>query len=135
MTRNRNNGYLPSAELVDESPCALFDHDHAIATDIAEVLYTLDEQLEHAHVGAAGCGTCHLADVPDLWGYIYHIAQRPETADTVDIHYNINNRNEGPLNQKQLGRVICHVASQLGVGVDWDGETWRTITLHSRTGV
>lgn len=127
MTATNDIETVPSEEYKHEDACSMFDPDHEIPAETADVLDKLNE-MSGVRAVAGGCGTCAahaLHHEDDTECYVHFTAQN--TSDLVFVGYGTVEGND--TDARVVAHLVMDVCNQMDVPADWTGDTAQTVCI------
>jgi hypothetical protein len=103
----RDDGRVESFAFKHPEACGLFNPEHTIPSEIAEVVEALDS-MEGFEAAAGGCNTCTAYEIDQG---VYYTAQSCRGSDTIYFGYT----------DKAAANALIGVCERLGVEWDWTG--------------
>jgi len=111
---NTDDGRTASEQFKHDDTCGLFNPQHTIPDEVAEVVETLRD-MDGIDAVAGGCNGC---TAPLLDDGVYYIAQHGEP-DSVYFGYT----------SESAAYTLIGVCQQLGVKYDWNGDESKKVAV------
>lgn len=122
MNGTLRNTMVASEQFKHDDACKLFNAEHAIPQEVADVLNYFDSLDGHRAVsgGCNGCTTHALGNDDDVDAYAYYVAQNSGGGG---IYVGFDS--------EETAYQLIGIAAERGVDYEWDGDTGTKVFIGS----